>query len=27
VLPAAVGQTVVRDDVPAGLLEEVLGDG
>jgi len=27
VLPAAIGQTVVRDDVPARLLEEVLGDG
>ncbi|HYM71061.1 MAG TPA: 3-dehydroquinate synthase, partial [bacterium] len=27
VLPAEIGRTVVRDDVPATLLEEVLGDG
>jgi len=27
VLPVEVGRTVVRDDVPARLLEEVLGDG
>ncbi len=27
VLPTGLGQTAVRDDVPAGLLEEVLADG
>ena len=27
VLPVEIGRTVVRDDVPARLLEEVLGDG
>ncbi len=27
VLPAGIGQTVVRDDVPSPLLEEVLADG
>jgi shikimate kinase/3-dehydroquinate synthase len=27
VLPASIGRTVVRDDVPPALLEEVLGDG
>lgn len=27
VLPSALGQTVVRDDVPERLLEEVLADG
>lgn len=27
VLPAALGRTVVRDDVPTPLLEEVLADG
>jgi shikimate kinase / 3-dehydroquinate synthase len=26
VLPASIGRTVVRDDVPSALLEEVLGD-
>jgi len=26
VLPASIGRTVVRDDVPPALLEEVLGD-
>ena len=27
VLPASIGRTVVRDDVPPALLEEVLADG
>jgi 3-dehydroquinate synthase len=27
VLPAGIGQTVIRDDVPSRLLEEVLADG
>ena len=27
VLPASLGRTVVRDDIPSALLEEVLADG
>ena len=27
VLPEALGRTVIRDDVPSALVEEVLGDG